>query len=79
MHKLEEVAKQYGGTHAIDACGWTVSRVDLIKRTAFVCNGNWQLHWDDTDLYCKRHGFLEWLYERPAGFEIRELEHESVG
>lgn len=64
---------QYGGTHVIHALGLLVSRVNLESRTAYVCNGNWDLYWDDHDIYCRRHGFLNWIRERPADFKIEEI------
>ena len=67
--------EQYGGTHYIAVLNLALCQVDLKKRTAFVTNGCWDIEWDDTDVYCRRNGFLEWLCEVPDGFKVEEVEH----
>lgn len=75
MTSLERLLDAYPGTHVAWFEGYpslSLCRVNLEKRTANVVNGNWDLHWDDTDVYCSRDGFLEWICEVKTGFEIKE-------
>lgn len=77
MTALERLLEAYPGTHVAYWQGrpsWSLYRVDLEKRTAYVVNGNWYLLWDDTDVYCRDRpdGFLEWMAETRGAFEIKE-------
>lgn len=62
--------------HTFTGTGWELFEVDLVRRTAFVWNGRWWLHWDEFDFYAKgQDGFLHWLFARDER-ELMEIEIE---
>ena len=86
MTDLERLLDAYPGTHVVfqgDLPVWSLCRVDLEKRTAYVANGNYWIEWDDTDMYF-RHDHrdkLNWMFEIGPEFRIVPVEvtHEDVG
>lgn len=61
MSYTVDLSKSYTFT----GTNWDLFHVNLEKRTAFVWNGRWELHWDDTDFYGREpDGFLHWICER---------------
>jgi hypothetical protein len=72
-------------THRFEGTHWDLFAVNHEKRTAWVINGDWELHWDETDFYARVHekydnkgwharviGFLEWIGER-NGSQLLEV------
>lgn len=75
MTDVETLLESYPGDFVAirgdGSCQWSLCRVDLVKRTAFVVNGHYHIEWDDTDMYYRdRSNKLVWMFEIEPGFQI---------
>jgi len=81
MTQLDMLLEEYPGDSVAwvgDTPGWSLTRVDLVKRTAWVVNGHWLLEWSDTDLFVRDGHHLDWIGNKPENFRIEEVGDGTV-
>ena len=67
---LEELRVENMTTHRIDEIRLSLCAVDLVAQKAWVINGCYWIHWDDSSFYAREpDGFLHWMSEK-NGAEI---------